>query len=405
MRVYLDHNATTPLREEVLEGMLPFLRQHFGNPSSAHNFGKRVREAVEEARERVATAIGARPREIIFTSEGTEADNLALFGVTNSPLASKRRKVVTSAIEHPAVIESCKALKKRGFEVVFLPVTPEGVVDLEAAEEAIDENTLLVSLMLANNEIGTLQPVREVAEMAKAKGALVHTDAVQALGKVRVKVEELGVDLASFSSHKLYGPKGVGALYVRTGLRLDPLLHGGHQERRLRPGTENAPGIIGFGLAVELAQEDLDRGMDRRIKALRDRLQRLLLERIPHVVVNGGGPRVPNTLNMSFAFVEGEALTLSLDAEGVAVSTGSACSSGSLEPSHVLLALGLPPEVAHGSLRFSLGKDTTQEEVDYAAEAVASVVERLRAFSPLYEDFLRSGLDLEQYLSRRKEET
>lgn len=404
MRVYMDYNASTPLKGEVLEVMIPVLREQFANPSSPHSPGRRLREAIEEARVRVAEAIGARAEEVIFTSGGTEANNLALLGVAKSP--SSRRKIVLSAIEHPSVLEVAKDLKRQGFEVVELPVTPEGVVDLEAASSLIDEATLLVSVMVANHEIGTLQPVKEIAAMAKRVGALLHSDAAIAFGKVPVRVEELGVDLLSLSAHKAYGPKGAGALYVRKGVRLRPVFYGGHHERRLRPGTENPAAIVGFGRAATLAVEDLASGVWDKVARLRDRLQERLLEEIPYSIVNGTGPRLPNTLNMSFAFVEGEAMCLMLDARGLALSTGSACASGNLEPSHVLLALGLPPELTHGSLRFSLGLETTEEEVEWAVLQVKEVVEQLRAMSPLYDDreLRESGLSLTEYIAKKRQQ-
>ncbi len=388
--VYLDHNATTPIRPEVLDEMLPFLKEHYGNPSSAHTLGRFTREALEISRQKLILAVGAiDAKEIIFTSGATEADNMALLGAANLPIAEKRRKIVTSAIEHPAIYEPAKYLAKKGFEVVFLPVDKYGVVDLSAAEREIDENTLIVSVMVANNEIGTIQPIKQISALAKKHGALMHADAVQALGKIPVNVKELGVDMASFASHKIYGPKGVGALYVKKGVKIEPTLRGGHQERLVRPGTENLAGIVGFGKAAEMAAEDVESGKNERIREMRDRLQGLLLEKIPHCRLNGAPEgRVPNTLNISFMFVEGEGMTLALDAMGIAISTGSACSSGTLDPSHVLLAIGVPVDVAHGSLRFSLGFANTMEDMDYTAACVAKVVGRLRDMSPLWEDFI-----------------
>ena len=363
MGIYFDHNATTPIRKEVLEALEPLLGDIFGNPSSLHNYGQKARHKMEEAREKVAWSIGADLSHIFFTSGGTESNNLAIFGVAYSEKAEKRKKILVSSIEHPSVLEAAKALRNRGFEVHFIPVDPNGVIDLVKMEELVDDHTLLASVMLANNETGVIQPVKEVVSLCKNHGVLVHCDAVQALGKIKVEIEELGVDLLSISAHKVYGPKGVGALYVREGLKLSPLFYGGHQEKGLRPGTENTLGIISFGVAAEMAVLDLEKGVGERIKQLRDLLERLIINRIPLVVVNGKGPRVPNTTNLSFAFIEGEALMLLLNEEGIAVSTGSACSSGSLEPSHVLLAMGLSPEIAQGATRFSLGKDTTREEI------------------------------------------
>jgi cysteine desulfurase len=392
-RIYMDHNATTPIRREVAEMMRPYIEESFGNPSSAHSFGTKVRNAVEKAREQLAGAIEAESREIIFTSGGTEADNLALLGVAWSSAGEKRKKIVTSAIEHPAVYETARFLDTRGFDVVFLPVDGDGIVDLEAAKKGIDEKTLLVSVMLANNEIGSIEPVRELAELATKAGALMHSDCVQALGKMKVNVRELGVDLASFSAHKIYGPKGAGAIYIsrtssdekRSGIRLAPMQHGGHQERRIRPGTENPAGIIGFGKAAELAEQDMKDGVNERIRELRNDLERRILQNVENVKLNGATEhRVPNTLNLSFAFVEGESILMALDQKGIAVSTGSACSSGSLEPSHVLVAMGLPHETAHGSIRFSLGRSTTEEEVVRTSEAVVDVISHLRSISPFF---------------------
>jgi len=402
MGIYLDHNATTPMREEVIRAVEPFLRHAFGNPSSLHVYGRKVKQAVEEAREKVAWAIGALPEEIVFTSGGTEANNLALKGIVNSREKRRRNKVLVSAVEHPSVLETAKALKKEGFEVHLLPVTPQGVVDLEKMEMLVDERTLMVSVMLANNETGVLQPIKEIVRICKAYGILVHCDAVQALGKVNVQVNELGVDLLTISAHKIYGPKGIGALYVRKGLKIASILHGGHQEKGVRPGTENVIGIIGFGVAAEKAVQDLREGVMERVAELRDLLERLILEKVPFVVVNGSGQRVPNTTNISFAFIEGESLMFLLSQEGIAVSTGSACSSGSLEPSHVLVAMGLPHELAQGAIRFSLGKDNTCEEILKTVEIIEEKVNKLREFSPLYDDFLRSGLDWQSYLLSRR---
>ena len=390
-RIYLDHNATTPLDPAVLDEMLPFLREHFGNASSVHEAGQVARRAVEEGRERVARLIGADAGEIIFTSGGTEADNHALRGVVEPLLAGGggRPHLITSSIEHPAVLNTCQMLEKRGCAVTYLPVDGHGRIDVEEATRAVGAETRLISIMLANNEVGTLQPVAEVARLARERKVPMHTDAVQALGRVPVDVKALGVDLMSISGHKIYGPKGIGALYLRKGARLAPLLFGGHQERHRRGGTENVAGIVGFGKACELAGA-LRAERAAREAELRDRLQQSIQERIPHVTVNGHPTeRLPNTLNVAFRFVEGESLLMNLDFEGVAVSTGSACSSGDLKPSHVLIAMGLAPEDAHGTLRFSLGRRTTAEEIDAAVEALVRVVERVRGMSPMYQDFLK----------------
>jgi len=389
-RIYLDNAATTRLDPEVLEAMLPYLREEYGNASSVHSFGQRARAAVEEARVRVAELIGADPSEIIFTSGGTESDNLAIKGIADA-YGHVGRHILTSQIEHPAVLESCRALERRGFEVTYLPVSSDGLVRVEDVREALRPDTILVSIMLANNEIGTIQPIREIAELLARVRAerrqphpYLHTDAVQAVGKIPVWVRELGVDLLTFSAHKIHGPKGVGALYLRRGVRIVRQMDGGHHERDRRSGTENVPAIVGFGRAAELTRAQLDQRIPH-MRALRDRLERGIEERIPFVHLNGHREhRVPHICNFSFQFVEGEALMIRLDLRGVAVSTGAACSSGSLEPSHVLLALGRPRDLVQGSVRFSLSKDTTPEEIEYVLKVLPEEVERLRAMSPQY---------------------
>lgn len=383
-KVYLDHSATTPVRPEVLEAMLPFLQGRFGNPSSLHGWGREAKKALEEAREHVAALIGARPEEIVFTSGGTEADNLAIMGAAYAN-ARKGKHIITSSIEHHAALDTAAYLEKQGFKVTFLPVTSEGLVRVEDVAEAITEETILISIMHANNEVGTIQPIAEIGRLAKEKGIIFHSDAVQSAGKIPVNVDELGVDLLSLSAHKIYGPKGVGALYVRKGTRLDPILHGGAQERKRRPGTENMPGIVGFGKAAELARQEMASEAERLAK-LRDKLLDGIVERIPHVIVTGHRrQRLPNHASVCVKYVEGESMLLSLDMHGVAASSGSACTSGSLDPSHVLLAMGLPHEVAHGSLRLTLGRDNTEEDIDYVLEVLPPIVERLRAMSPLWE--------------------
>lgn len=382
-RVYFDYNATTPIAPSVLEAMTPFLTQEYGNASSIHSVGQRARAAVERARAQVAALIGARDKEIIFTSGGTEADNMAIRGVVG---ASERpqKHVVTSTIEHHAVLNTCQALEAEGVRVTYVPVSPAGLVDPEAVRRALTPETVLITIMHANNELGSVQPIREIAALAREKKIPFHSDAVQSAGKLPLNVAELGVDLLSLSAHKLYGPKGVGALYVRRGTLLKPLLFGGHHERDLRAGTENVAGIVGFGAAAELACEHLAEE-EARLAALRDDLERRLLARVPHAGVNGDpARRTPNTTNIYFDFVEGEALVIALDLKGVACSTGAACSSGAVEPSHVLTAIGLPPERARASLRFSLGRATTAEEIDYVVEVLPGVVEHLRELSPLY---------------------
>ncbi len=383
-RVYLDHNATTPVDREVLAAMLPYFAEEFGNASSIHSFGQRSRAAVERARESVATLLEAQAEEIVFTSGGTESDNLAIFGIVAAAGAGPKH-VITTQIEHHAVLNACQALEQRGVEISYLPVDCEGRVDPDDVRRALRRETVLITVMHANNELGTLQPIEEIGRIAAEADVHFHTDAVQAAGKVPIDVERLGVDLLSISGHKLYGPKGVGALYIRKGTPLEPLLYGGHHERDHRPGTENVAGIVGLGKAAKLARESLAEE-SRRIAALRDRLEQGSLADVPQARVNGSRAfRTPNTSNMSFPFVEGEALVIALDLKGIACSTGAACSSGAVEPSHVLTAIGLRAEEARASLRFSLGRSTTQEDVDFALAVIPGVVERLRELSPTYE--------------------
>ena len=383
-RLYLDHAATTPTRPEVIEAMLPYFDNAFGNPSSIHSFGQEAKGAVEEARDSIAKLIGARREEIVFTSGGTEADNYAIKGVAYAS-EQKGRHIITTSIEHHAVLEPLKFLEERGFEVTYLPVDEYGLVDPKDVEKAITDKTILISVMHANNEIGTIEPIAEIGEIAREKGVYFHTDAVQAVGHIPVKVNELGVDLLAMSAHKLYGPKGVGALYIRKGTRIISFMHGGEQERRRRASTENVPGIVGFGKAVELARGEMEEEAERLI-ILRDRLIKGLLERIDRVSLNGHPvKRLPNNVNVSIEFVEGESMLLNLDLEGIAASTGSACSSSSLAPSHVLLALGLSPEQCHGSLRFTLGRETTEEEIGRVLGVLPRIVAKLRAMSPLTE--------------------
>lgn len=382
-RVYLDHNATTPVAPEVLAAMLPYFSEEYGNASSIHAFGQGARGAVEQARASVAALVGAQPSEITFSSGGTESNNQAIFGVLGSaPEAGKH--VITSAIEHVAVLDSCKELAKRGVHVAFLPVDRDGLVNPEDVRRAIRPETALITLMLANNELGTIEPIAEIGKIAAETGIVFHTDAVQAAGKIPIDVTRLGVDLLSIAAHKFYGPKGVGALYVRKGTQLKPLLHGGHSERDRRPGTEDVAAIAGMGKAGELALRNMQ-DETARIGALRDRLEKGLLERVPHSWVNGArAPRTPNTTNMTFPFIEGEAMVIALDLKGIACSTGAACSSGAVEPSHVLTAIGLRPEDARATLRLSLGHQNTREEIDFALETIPAVIERLRLLSPVY---------------------
>ena len=382
-KVYLDHNATSPLDPEVLEAMRPYYGDKYGNASSIHSFGREARAAVDEAREKVAGLIGSWEEGIVFTSGGSEADNFALKGVAYA-LGHRGKHIITSAIEHQAVLNTCQYLEKEGFRITYLPVDKYGLVDPDDLKSALAEDTILVSIMLANNETGTIQPIEELAGITRKRGIYFHTDAVQALGKIPVHVEKLGVSLLSLSGHKFYGPKGVGALYIGKGVKMDPLIHGGHHERQRRAGTENVPGIVGLGKAAELAsrgREDWEKHLVHR----RDKLEKGIQERIKDIHLNGHPQkRLPNTLNISFEFIEGESLIINLDLKGVAVSTGSACTSGSLEPSHVLLAMGLAPEIAQGSVRFSLGKETSEEDIDYVLRNLPEIVNRLRRMSPLY---------------------
>lgn len=386
-RVYFDHSATTPVHPEVAQEMYRFLREdNFGNPTSLHYFGRLARRAVEEAREKVAAAIGADPREIVFTSGGTESDNMAIHGVAFTN-AGRGNHIITSAVEHHAVLNTVKALGKQGFTITILPVDQYGMVSVDDVANAITDKTILITIMHANNEVGTVMPIAEIGKLARERGIIFHTDAVQSFGKIPVNVDELGVDLLSLSGHKIYGPKGIGALYIRKGTRWkQTLFHGGAQERLRRAGTENVPGIVGLGKAAELAAAGLEEE-GKRLSALRDKLIKEVKSRFNHVRLTGHPVRrLPNLASFCFEFIEGESMLLSLDMKGVAASSGSACTSGSLEPSHVLLAMGIPPEVAHGSIRLSLGKDNTEEDVDYFLEVMVPIVERLRAMSPLNED-------------------
>ena len=379
-RIYLDYAATTPAAPAVVEAMLPFFSGVFGNPSSTHAFGKEARDAVEKARETLAHFIGAKPQEIVFTSGGTESNNTALKGIA---LANRNRgnHIITSSIEHHSITESCAFLEKNGFSVTYLPVDREGFVSPDEVRKHISRKTILLSLMHANNEIGTLQPIAEIASIAKAEGIYFHTDAVQTFGHLPVEVESLHLDLLSVSAHKLYGPKGVGALYVRSGTRISPFLHGGTQERGRRASTHNVPGIVGFVKAVEIARADaFNEG--KRLVPMRDRLIRGILERVRHACLNGHpSKRLPGNVNVSFRGVEGELVLLSLDKKGIACSTGSACSAESTGPSHVLLALGLPHDLVAGSLRLTLGKFTREEEIDSVLEVLPAVVEEIRSLS------------------------
>lgn len=381
--VYLDHNATTPTHPDVVEAMLPYYRDLFGNASSVHQFGRTAKKAIEEARANLARFVGAKnPDEIVFTSGGTESDNLAINGVVHA-LKDKGDHIITSSIEHLAVESVCKFLQKNGYNVTFLPVDKYGIVDLGVLQKAITEKTILITIMYANNEVGTIEPIKEIVNIAKEKGICVHTDAIQAVGKIKVNAETLGVDLLSISGHKFYGPKGIGALYIRKGTKIAPMQLGGHHEKNRRAGTENVPGIVGLGKAAQLASESLESEIEK-LTALRDRLHRGIENKIKDVRLNGHlTKRLPNTCNISFEYIEGESIILNLDLEGIGVSTGSACTSGSLEPSHVLTAMNVPIEIAQGSIRFSMGRVNTQEDIDYVLEKLPPIIDRLRRMSPL----------------------
>ena len=382
-RIYLDYAATTPVHPEVVNAMLPYFSEVFGNPSSLHACGQEAKGAMEEARAKIASTIGAQDGEIVFTSGGTEADNYALKGVAYAN-ESKGNHIITSSIEHHAVLETARFLERKGFKVTYLSVDRYGMVDPDEVKKSITEKTILISVMHANNEIGTIQPIAEIGKIAREAGVYFHTDAVQTVGHLPVDVDELEVDLLSISAHKLYGPKGIGALYIRKGTRLVSFIHGGEQERQRRASTENIPGIVGLGIAIELACQEMGEEAERLIY-LRDKLIKELLEQIKHARLNGHPQeRLPNNANITIDFAEGEAMCLNLDLEGICVSTGSACSSSSLEPSHVFLAMGLPHEQAHSSLRFTMGKWTTEEDVIRVVETLPKIVARLRAISPLW---------------------
>ncbi|MGA8145292.1 MAG: cysteine desulfurase NifS [Candidatus Acidiferrales bacterium] len=388
MRAYLDYNATTPVDPAVLDAMLPYLAENFGNASSIHSAGQRARAAVDRARDSVALLLNAKPSEIVFTSGGTESDNLAIFGVASAVAAKSagdRKHIITTAIEHHAVLNSCQALESQGLDVTYVRAGSSGIVDPGEIRRTLRPETILISVMHANNELGTIQPVEEIGRIAAEADVYFHCDAVQSAGKLPLDVNALGVDLLSISAHKIYGPKGVGALYVRSGTPLAPQSYGGHHERDRRRGTENVPGIVGLGKAAALAMANLSTE-PLRISALRDRLERSVLESVPSVRVNGDAThRVANTTNLSFPAAGGEAMLIALDLLGVACSTGAACSSGAVEPSHVLLAIGLSPDEARSSLRFSLGRQTTNEEIDHAIATIPEIVARLRALSPRQE--------------------
>lgn len=390
--IYLDNASTTPLRKEALDAMMPFLTSDFGNPSALYPIGHVAENAVADARETLASLIGAKPREVFFTSSGTEADNWAIKGFMHAN-RDKGKHIITSSIEHHAVLHTCEALEKDGYEVTYLPVNQYGLVSPEDFKNAIREDTVLASIMFANNEIGTIEPIAELAAIAKEHGIAFHTDAVQAFGHLPINVDELGIDMLSASAHKLGGPKGVGLLYVRRGIKLDNLIDGGQQERGKRGSTENVAGIVGFAKAAELAWDDMDSEYNRQLE-IRDHCIKRVLAEIPHSKLNGSWEtRLANNVNFSFEFIEGEGMLLQLAAKGLCTSSGSACTSGSLDPSHVLLATGMPHEIAHGSLRVTLGRDTTMEDIDYLVDSLAATLENLRMMSPLYEDYKNGNYD------------
>ena len=385
--IYFDNAATTKLDDEVLKEMLPYLKDNYGNPSSIYKLGREARKAIEDSREKIAKVLNCKANEIYFTAGGSESDNTAIKGIAK---ANKKRgnHIITSKIEHPAVLETCKQLEKEGFEITYISVDEKGIVDLEELKKSIKPTTILITIMFANNEIGTIQPIEEIGKIAKENNIYFHTDSVQAVGSIKIDVQKLNIDSLSLSGHKFYGPKGVGALYVKTGIPFEKFISGGHQERNKRAGTENVAGIVGIGKAIELAYENLDE-YNKKIKELRDYYVKQVEEKIPYIKINGDmEKRLPGNSNISFRFIEGEGLLLNLDLKGICASSGSACTSGSLEPSHVLLAIGLPHEIAHGSLRVSIGKYNTKEEIDYLIENLMEIVTRLREMSPLWERFM-----------------
>ncbi len=384
-KIYMDNAATTPVRDEVFNAVLPYFKEFYGNASSVYSIAKESKKAMEKARGQVAKGIGAKPEEIYFTAGGSESDNMALRSIAES-LGKKGKHIITTKIEHHAILHTCEYLEKHGYEVTYLPVDEFGKIKLEELEKSIRPDTILISIMFANNEIGTIQPIAEIGKLAHEKGILFHTDAVQAVGHVPIDVTEMNIDMLSMSGHKLGAPKGIGAIYIRKGVPIQPLIHGGAQEKRKRAGTENIPGIVGLGLAVELAVSEME-VETKRLVHLRDKLIHGILETVPFSRLNGHPTeRLPGNCNISFTYIEGESLLLLLDAVGVAASSGSACTSGSLDPSHVLMAIGLPHEIAHGSLRLTLDRNNTEEEVQFILDKLPGIVQRLRDMSPLYEE-------------------
>lgn len=386
--IYLDNAATTRTAPEVVDAMLPYFTEKYGNPSSVYGFAAENKEVISRQRRVIAKVLGAKENEIYFTAGGTESDNWALTA-TAEAYASKGKHIITSRIEHHAILHTCEYLEKRGYEVTYLDVDENGLVDPKKVEEALRPDTILISIMTANNEIGTIQPIREIGEIARAHGVLFHTDAVQAFAQIPINVEECHIDMLSASGHKLNGPKGIGFLYIRKGVKIRSFIHGGAQERKRRAGTENVPGIVGLGKAVELAASTMEERAERETK-LRDYTIARIEKEIPYCRLNGDRvKRLPNNINFSFRFIEGESMLIKLDLKGICASSGSACTSGSLDPSHVLLAIGLPHEIAHGSLRMTLGADTTKEDLDYTVDCLKQIVEEIRSMSPLYEDFIK----------------
>lgn len=385
--IYFDNAATTRLDEEVLQEMIPYLKENYGNASSIYKLGRESRKAVEESREKIARILNCKPNEIYFTAGGSESDNTAIKGIARAN-KKKGNHIITSKIEHPAVLETCKQLEKEGFEVSYISVDENGIINLEELKKTIKPATVLITIMFANNEIGTIQPIEKIGEIARENNIYFHTDAVQAVGSVKIDVKKLNIDSLSLSGHKFYGPKGIGALYVRTGVNFEKFVDGGHQERNKRAGTENVAGIVGIGKAIELAYNNLDEH-NSIIKELRDYYVEQVKDKIPYIKINGDmEKRLPGNSNISFRFIEGEGLLLNLDLKGICASSGSACTSGSLAPSHVLLAIGLPHEIAHGSLRISIGKYNTKKEIEYLVKSLVEIVNRLREMSPLWEKFI-----------------
>ena len=387
-KIYLDNAATTRTAHEVVDAMIPYFTENYGNPSSIYELGQRSKEAITTAREQIAEVIGAKPEEIYFTAGGSEADNWALKAACEA-YEKKGKHIITTKIEHHAILHTCEYLEKKGVEVTYLDVDENGLVDLDALQKAIRPDTILISIMFANNEIGTIEPVKEIGMIAKEHGILFHTDAVQAFGQAPIDVDDMHIDMLSSSAHKINGPKGIGFLYIRKGVKIRSFVHGGAQERKRRAGTENVPAIVGYGVAAKRAADTMEERTARE-RQLRDDFIKRVEKEIPYVKLNGHpDKRLPNNINFSFRFIEGESLLIMLDMKGIAGSSGSACTSGSLDPSHVLLAIGLPHEIAHGSLRLSLGEDTTKEDLDYTLEQIKEIIQKLRDLSPLYEDFIR----------------